>query len=124
MEKTAVTIELNIATLIYIASCVTVIGGALGVLAKAKNALVSPLNEINQKLAEHEEYLSNDKQHFDKIDYILEDLIRSNNMLIKSHRTVLHHLEEGNHSGEIKSDIKQIDDWLIERKETQWKIEH
>lgn len=118
------TIELNIATLIYIASSITVIGGALGVLAKAKNALVAPLNEINDKIAEHDQYLSNDKQHFEKIDYILEDLIRSNNMLIKSHRTVLHHLEEGNHSGEIKADIKQIDDWLIERKETQWKIEH
>ena len=55
------TIELNIATLIYIASSITVIGGALGVLAKAKNALVAPLNEINDKIAEHDQYLSNDK---------------------------------------------------------------
>lgn len=105
---------LDTATIIYIASCIGVIGAAVKVLSGAKKALIKPLDEINKKLEEHEQFLSNDKDRLECIDNTLVDINDSINMLIKSHRTVLYHLEDGNHSGEIKKEIDGIDTWLIE----------
>lgn len=108
------TIQLDMATIIYIASCIGILGAAVKVLVQAKKSLLKPLDEINKKLADHDTFLSNDKVRLDKIDYVLEDMTDSLNMLIKSHRTVLYHLQDGNHSGEIKKEIEELDNWLIE----------
>lgn len=108
------TIQLDMATVIYVASCIGILGAAVKVLYSAKQALVKPLDEINDKLKAHDEFLSNDKRRLEKIDYILEDFTESLNMLIKSHRTVLYHLQEGNHSGEIRKEIEELDNWLID----------
>jgi len=108
------TIQLDLATVIYIASCISILGAAVKILYSAKKALLKPLDEINAKLEAHDRFLANDKSKLDKIDYVLADLTDSLNMLIKSHRTVLFHLEEGNHSGEIKKEIDELDNWLIE----------
>lgn len=108
------TIELNVATIVYIASCIGVLGAAIKTLSSAKNALLKPLDEINQKLKQHDEFLANDKRRLDKIDYVLTDLTDSMNMLIKSHKTVLMHLEDGNHTGEIRREIAALDEWLVE----------
>lgn len=108
------TIQLDFATVVYVASCIGILGAAVKVLYSAKKALVKPLDEINAKLQAHDEFLENDKRRLEKIDYVLEDMTSSMNMLIKSHRTVLHHLEEGNHSGDIKREIEELDNWLID----------
>ena len=104
------------ATIIYIASCIGVIGGALKILSSAKKALLKPLDDINNRLAEHETFLANDKDRLERIDNNLTGINNSINMLIKSHRTVLYHLEDGNHSGAIKKEIENLDDWLIENR--------
>ena len=108
------TIQLDMATVIYVASCIGILGAAVKVLYSAKQALVKPLDDINEKLKAHDEFLANDKRRLEKTDYALADLTDSINMLIKSHRTVLYHLQEGNHSGEIKQEIEELDNWLIE----------
>lgn len=108
-------IELSWATVIYFCTCIITVGGALKVLNEAKKALKKPLEEVNDKLAHYDKYLDNDKKHLDRIDYTLEDLTKSINMLVKSNRTILYHLEDGNHSGEIRQELKDIDNWLIER---------
>lgn len=102
------------ATIIYIASCIGVIGAAVKVLWSAKQALVKPLRDINEKLNEHEKYLENDKKRLEEISESIEDLTGAINILIKSHQTVLDHLEDGNHSGEIKADKKRLNDWLVD----------
>ena len=106
--------QLDMATIIYIASCVGVLGAAVKVLYSAKQALVKPLNDINEKLKEHDEFLANDNRRLERIDFAISDMTDSLNMLIKSHRTVLYHLQEGNHSGEIKKEIEELDNWLID----------
>lgn len=108
------TIHLDVGTVVYIASCIGVVGAAVKVLLSAKKALLQPLDDINTKLLAHDTFLANDKARLEKMDLVLEDMTESMNMLIKSHRTVLHHLEEGNHSGEIKKEIEELDNWLIE----------
>ena len=110
------TITLSMATLIYVASCITVIGGAIKILSEAKKSLQKPLEDIEKKLKDHDQFLANDKDHLDKIDYALEDLTRSFNMLVKSNRIILDHLVDGNHTGEIQAELKEIDDWLMEGK--------
>ena len=108
------TIQLDMATVIYIASCIGILGAAVKILYSAKKALLKPLDNINSKLTDHDKFLANDKAKLEKIDYILADMTDSMNMLIKSHRTVLYHLQEGNHTGEIKEEIEELDNWLIE----------
>lgn len=104
----------DLATIIYIASCIGVIGTAVKVLWSAKVALAKPLDDINRKLEEHETYLENDKKRLEEISKSLDDLTDAINILIKSHQTVLDHLEEGNHSGEIKAEKKNLNDWLVD----------
>lgn len=108
------TIQLDMATVIYIASCIGILGAAVKILYSAKKALLKPLDDIHSKLDDHDKFLANDKAKLEKIDYILADMTDSMNMLIKSHRTVLYHLQEGNHTGEIKEEIEELDNWLIE----------
>lgn len=110
------TIELSWATIIYFCTCIITVGGALKVLDEAKKALKKPLDEVNEKLVHYDQCLSNDKKRLDRIDYALEDLTHSINMLVKSNRTILYHLEDGNHSGEIKQELKDLDEWLLEKR--------
>lgn len=105
---------ISMATIIYIATCIGVIGAAVKVLSTAKASLLKPLDDINTKLEEHETYLENDKKRLEEISKSLDDLTEAINMLIKSHQTVLDHLEEGNHSGEIKAEKKALNDWLVD----------
>lgn len=109
------TIQLDTATLIYLASSIAVIAAAVKVLLSAKKALLKPLDDINKKLETHDEFLTNDKTKLDKIDYILADLVDAINMLIETQKTTLEHLEDGNHTGEIKEAIEEIDKWLLSR---------
>lgn len=111
------TVQLDVATLIYIASCIGILGAAVKVLYSAKKALLKPLEDVDKKLQDHDKFLANDKAQLEKIDYVLVDLTRSMNMLIKSHRTVLYHLKEGNNTGEIAKEIDELDEWLLEGKE-------
>ena len=110
------TIQLDMATVIYIASCIGILGAAVKILYSAKKALLKPLDDIHSKLEAHDKFLANDKAKLEKIDYILVDLTDSVNMLIKSHKAVLMHLEDGNHTGEIKKEIDTLDEWLINRR--------
>lgn len=111
------TIELNVATIIYIASCVITIGGAVKVLFEAKKALQKPLDEINQKFEHYDECLDKDKKHLEKIDIVIEELGESVNLLVSANRTTLAHMKDGNHTGEIDAQVKRIDQWLETRKE-------
>lgn len=104
----------DLTTIIYIASCIGVIGTAVKVLWSAKQALAKPLDEINKKLIEHDKYLENDNKRLEDITKAVDDLTDAINILIKSHQTVLDHLEEGNHTGEIKEEKKHLNDWLVD----------
>ena len=118
-EVIPMTIELSWATVIYFCTCIITVGGALKVLNEANKALKKPLEEVKQKLDHYDHCLDNDKKHLDKIDYALGDLTNSINMLVKSNRTILYHLEEGNHSGEIRDELRDIDNWLIQKNQYQ-----
>lgn len=109
------TIQLDTATLIYLASSIAVIAAAVKVLLSAKKALLKPLDDINNKLKSHDDFLANDKNKLDKIDYILADLVDAVNLLIEVTKTSLEHQEDGNHTGEIKEAIEEIDKWLLSR---------
>ena len=105
---------ISMATLMSVLSLIIAIGAAVKVLYSAKKWLEKPLDEINKKLKEHEEYLENDKKRLEEISKALDDLTEAINMLIKSNLTMMEHLEEGNHSGEIRAEKKALNDWLID----------
>ena len=111
------TIELNIVTIVYICSCIGIVGGAIKILVEAKKALQKPLDEVNRKLEHYDECLDKDKKHLDKIDILIEELGEAVNILVSANRTTLSHLKEGNHTGEIEAQVKQMDEWLVNRKD-------
>lgn len=111
------TIEINMVTIISFCTCVVTVGGAVKILLEAKKAFQKPLDTVNEKLIYYDQCLKNDKKRLDDIDNVLSDLTQSINMLVKSNRTMLYHMEEGNHTGEIRSELQEIDEWLMQGKE-------
>lgn len=114
---TEMTIELNIATIVYIASVIGVLGAAVKILAEAKKALTKPLDDINNKILHHDECLDRDKRHLEKIDEAIAELGTATNLLVGASRTTLAHMKDGNHTGDIDKQLKQIDAWLVDRKD-------
>lgn len=112
-----VTITVNVVNIISICTCIVTVAGAIKVFIEIKKAFMKPLNEIDEKLVHYDGCLKRDKERLDNMDGILGELTQSINMLVKSNRTILYHLEDGNHTGEIKQELKELDDWLMEGKE-------
>ena len=110
-------IELNLAAIISICAGIITVGGAIKILFEAKKALQKPVNSINEKLIHYDQCLKNDKIRLDNVDDVLIELTQSINMLVKSNRTILYHLEDGNHTGEIRQELKELDAWLMGGKE-------
>lgn len=111
------TIELNLATLICVCSCIITVGGAIKVLTEAKKALQKPIAEINDKLEHYDQCLDRDKLQLDKLDSAMTETAKSINMLVDIDLTMLRHMSNGNNTGEINEKIKKIEDWLFSGKE-------
>lgn len=111
------TIELNVATIIYVCTCIITIGGAVKILLEAKKALEKPLDDVKTQFEKYDEYFTNDKKHLEKLDAIAEENVKSINMLVDIDLTMLRHMSDGNHTGEINKKIKKIEDWLFAGKE-------
>lgn len=111
------TVELNMVTIIYVCTCVVTIGGAVKILAEARKALQKPLDEIHDRFDKYDQYFTADKKHLDRLDEIAEENLRSINMLVDIDLTMLRHMSDGNHTGEINEKIKKIEDWLFAGKE-------
>lgn len=111
------TLEINMVTIISFCTCIVTVGGAVKILLEAKKAFQKPLDAVNEKMIYYDQCLKNDKKRLDDIDNVLSDLTQSINMLVKSNRTMLYHMEDGNHTGEIKSELQELDEWLMEGKE-------
>ena len=111
------TIELNIITVVSIASCIVAVGGAIKVLLELKKAVMKPLSQVNVRLDQLEEYLDNDKKHFDKIDAVIEELGEAVNLLVPAVKISLEHMADGNNTGEMKKQVEIMNKWLVERKD-------
>lgn len=110
-------ITVSIANILYLAGGIVCIGGAIKILYEAKKALTRPLEEIDKKFDHYDDCLENDKEHLEKIDVLIEELGEAVNLLVSSQKVSLLHMESGNNTGEIKEEIKELDKWLVRRKE-------
>ena len=111
------TITLSVVNVISICTCIVTVAAAIKVFVEIKKAFMKPINDLDEKLLHYDECLKRDETRLNNIDSVLGNLTQSINMLVKSNRTILYHLEDGNHTGEIKKELKEIDDWLMEGKE-------
>ena len=111
------TITLSMVNVISICTCIVTVAAAIKVFIEIKKAFMKPLNDIDAKLVHYDECLKRDRARLDAIDTMLQKLTQSINMLVKSNRTMLFHMEDGNHTGEIKMELKEIDEWLLDSKE-------
>lgn len=110
-------IELNVATLIYIASCIITVGGAVKILFEAKKALEKPLQEVYEKIEQYDRFFENDNNRLDKLEQVVEENAKSINMLVDIDLTMLRHMSNGNNTGEINEKIKKVEGWLFAGKE-------
>ena len=115
------TIELNVAVIIQIASGISIVAGAILVLVKFGRWMLKPLKDLTERVDNAEKFLDNDKKHLEKIDYIMDYLLESNQLLLKNTNTMMRHMEDGNHTGEIKQRIKETEDFTLEGI-SKWKI--
>lgn len=111
------TIELNVATIIYIATCIVTVGGAVKILLEARKALQKPIDEVNRKLEHYDRCLDKDKRHLDKLDTMVVENAKAINMMVDANLTMLRHMSDGNHTGELKEKITKLEDWLYKGKE-------
>lgn len=111
------TIEFDIATVIYVATAVGTVGAAVKILNEAKKALTKPLDELAAKVEQHDEFLKNDKSHLSKIDTAIEELGEATNLLISASIAQTSHMIYGNHVESLKEEKKQMEDWLVKRKD-------
>ena len=110
-------ITVSIASILYIAVAIGTVGSAVKILFEAKKALTKPLDEIDKKITHHDECLDRDKKHLEKIDVAIEELGQATNLLISSNIAMMSHTIYGNHIENLKEEKKQMEDWLVERKE-------
>lgn len=110
-------INLSIATIVFVASSITIVGGAVKILLEAKKALAKPIDDIEKKIQHHDKYLDRDRQHLNKIDGLIEELGEAVNLLVAADIVILDHMKTGNATGEIDEQIKELDKWLVSRKE-------
>lgn len=110
-------IELNVATLIYIASCIITVGGAVKILFEAKKALEKPLQEVYEKLEQYDKFFDNDDKRLDRLEQVVEENAKSINMIVDIDLTMLRHMSNGNNTGEINEKIKKVEGWLFAGKE-------
>lgn len=110
-------IELNLATVVAIASCIVAVGGAIKVLFEFKKAVQKPLDEVNKKFEHYDDCLDKDKKHLEKIDIAIEELGEATNLLVSASKAMLVHLNDGNNTGEMSKQVTMLDEWLIKRKD-------
>lgn len=111
------TIELNLTMIICVASCIVSVGGAIKALSEWKKALMHPLDETNSRVEHCEKCLDNDKRHLEKIDRAIEELGEATNLLVSSNIAMMSHTIYGNHTEDLKKEKKQMEEWLVERKD-------
>lgn len=111
------TINLSVATIIFVASSITIVGGAVKILFEAKKALTKPISEIESRLERHDKCLDRDHHHLQKIDDLIGELGEAVNLLVSADAVMLDHMKTGNCTGEIDAQIKELDKWLVRRKE-------
>ena len=110
-------IELNMVTVVAIASCIVAVGGAIKILIEFKRAMQAPFKEVNEKIDTIEAWLDNDKKHLDKIDGAIAELGEATNLLVAAFKVSLVHMKDGNNTGEISKQVEKLDEWLIGRKD-------
>ena len=110
-------IELNLVTIVAIASCIVAVGGAIKILVEFKKAVQKPLDEVNDRFEHVYECLDNDKAHLDKIDSAIAELGEATNLLVSASKATLVHMKDGNNTGDISKQVERLDEWLIARKD-------
>lgn len=116
------TIDLSVATIVYIASSLTIVGSAIKILYEAKKAVEKPVKDMQTKLEDHDTRLEHDQEHLERIDGLIEELGEAVNLLVSADCVILDHLKDGNSTAAIDETIKEMDGWLVSRKK--YKVEN
>lgn len=114
-------ISLSVATIIYIASSITIVGSAIKILYEAKKSVEKPVKDVQAKVEDHDTRLERNQEHLEKIDGLIEELGEAVNLLVSADCVILDYLKDGQNEEEIDETIKAMDGWLVSRKK--YKVE-
>lgn len=94
---------------------ITAIGAAIAYIAKAIHAIQKPQKENEEKFEHIYECLTRDKDDIVELRKLAHDNRESVGFLVKINLAMLKHLESGNDTGEMRSTIHEVEQWLIEK---------
>ena len=107
---------LDTAVILSICGLIIAIGGSVAYLNKLFRAINQPYKETRERLDKIEIYLDNDNKRIQELEAMIKQNTRAFNMSIKNDLVILRHLESDNNTGEMQETIKNLEEWLIDRK--------
>ena len=109
-------ITISTTTLLDICALVVAVGGALTYIIKGVNTAKRPIEELQMQLDEHFEMLARDKKRLDEIEKVLDQQSDTNRLMLECLLAVLGHLEDGNHTNQMKETRSKVESFLLEKK--------
>ena len=104
------------AIVVSVCAGVVTIGGAWIYVYKAVNFLQQPQKLNEERFDDIEEKLDNDDKRLKKQGEIIEQTKEAINLSLQNDLVILRHLENNNNTGEITQTIRNLENWLINRK--------
>lgn len=116
-------ITINIPTIIAFCGLVVAIGGAVTYIGKLVKPLKKPYEDIQNDIEDIElrsaacaKRFTKDERRIDEHEKILKELSNDNKFLLESVALLLQHAETGNSTGAISKGRKDLESYLIERR--------
>ena len=78
--------------------------------AKRRNS--APVDELKERVDNHDKMLANDKRHMDEIDERLDSLKKESSMTLRGVRALLSHEINGNSTEKLTKANSMIDEYL------------
>lgn len=94
---------------------IVAIGGAITYMMKGIREAKRPIEELQKQLDEHFDMLARDKKRLDDHDKAMDAQGETNRLTLECLLVMLGHLEEGNHSNQMKETRRKVEEFLISK---------
>lgn len=113
-------ITINLEIIKMIAEWVLPVAGAAGVIVaivkKMLKPVLQPLKEVIEKQKDIEECLGRDKKRLDKLDIIMDLIVKDNAMELTTLQQIINHMRTNNNTDRMQKIEDDIDRYMANRR--------